>query len=58
MFKNCHFSSLELFEVNKGMAQKMDTTKRQRKTDDIYENVDAIRGEITMEIEDLNLMII
>uniref|UniRef100_A0A8C1IBW8 C-type lectin domain-containing protein n=1 Tax=Cyprinus carpio TaxID=7962 RepID=A0A8C1IBW8_CYPCA len=40
MFKNCHFSSLELFEVNKGMAQKMDTTKRQRKTDDIYENVD------------------
>uniref|UniRef100_A0A671L3U7 C-type lectin domain-containing protein n=1 Tax=Sinocyclocheilus anshuiensis TaxID=1608454 RepID=A0A671L3U7_9TELE len=37
------------------MAQKMDTRERQRKTDDIYENADAIRGEITMEIEDLNI---
>ncbi len=36
------------------MAQKMDTRERQRKTDDIYENADAIKGKITMEIEDMN----
>ncbi len=38
------------------MAQQMDTRERQRKTDDIYENADAIKGEITMDIEDLNTM--
>ncbi|KAF4115375.1 C-type lectin domain family 10 member A-like [Onychostoma macrolepis] len=38
------------------MAQKMGMRERQRKTDDIYENADAIRGGITMEIEDLNTM--
>ncbi|XP_058626536.1 C-type lectin domain family 12 member B-like isoform X2 [Onychostoma macrolepis] len=32
----------------------MDTGARQKKTDDLYENVDAMRGKITMEINDPN----
>ncbi|KAL1266674.1 hypothetical protein QQF64_002349 [Cirrhinus molitorella] len=32
----------------------MDAEARQRKTDDIYENADAMRGKITMETEDSN----
>ncbi|XP_052423963.1 C-type lectin domain family 10 member A-like isoform X4 [Carassius gibelio] len=37
------------------MAQKIDTREGQRKTDDIYENADVMKGEITVEMEDLNI---
>ncbi|XP_050977568.1 C-type lectin domain family 4 member K-like [Labeo rohita] len=39
--------------MHKRTTQKMDKAGQMR-TDNIYENADAIRGEITMEIEDLN----